>query len=351
LKTLYIHIGPHKTGTTSLQHFLHDERERLLAAGVLFPQDCLGSWRSQHRLAFSLKGMADHKTGDVPNREEEFGLVLSEIARSSAGKVILSAEGFFALKIEAIRYLRQVFSRFDVRIVFYVRRQDETFLSTYAQQAKNPRTAFVKPIHAFLDAPDSLSRDLDIYQRASKWAAVFGKEHMEPRLYAEAGDIPRDFMSYVGEEQLDEILLTAKRQYLNTSQSLEALEYVRAFKQQEPDTRFYAAAQHALFRHFATTGRPASRLLSTADKRHVLNHYRTGNERLFAEYFGRENLFDPDRLLSEDTSERVHVDTSDVAHLVRELLTSKPAATPVVPPNPSLTGQLKNTFLKLIKRG
>jgi hypothetical protein len=351
LKTLYIHIGPHKTGTTSLQHVLYEEREHLLAVGVLFPQEGLGSWRSQHRLAFSLKGIADHKTGDIPDREEEFGSVLREIAASPADKIIISAEGFFAIRSEAIHYLRDIFVNFDVRIVFYARRQDETFLSTYTQQAKNPRSALVKPIYAYLDAPESLSPDLDIYGCASKWAAVFGKERLVPRLYAEASDIPSDFMNCVGEGRLAELVHTAKPRRLNVSQTLEALEYLRAFKEMEPDTSRHAAAQQALFRHFAATGCPASSLLSTQDKRNVLNHYRTRNEHFFAEYFETDNLFDPDKLLRGEAIERTQVDTSDAVNLVEKLLAAKSSSPPTSQLRQSLAGRLRDTFFNVINRG
>ena len=161
---------------------------------------------------------------------------------------------------------------------------------------------------------------------------MFGKERVVPRLYAEASDIRRDFLTYVGAEHLTARAGETNAHYLNTSPSLEALEYIRVFRQMEPDVTRRTLAQRALFRHFTATGHPASRLLSTTDRRQILNHYRSGNERFFAEYFATENRFDPDKLLSGEASERVTVDTSDAADLVEELLAAKSAAPPASPP-------------------
>ena len=35
--TVYVHIGLHKTGTTTLQHFLNDNEKELLTKDVLYP--------------------------------------------------------------------------------------------------------------------------------------------------------------------------------------------------------------------------------------------------------------------------------------------------------------------------
>ena len=37
LKTLTIHVGPHKTGTTSIQFYLHSNRRALAKQGVAYP--------------------------------------------------------------------------------------------------------------------------------------------------------------------------------------------------------------------------------------------------------------------------------------------------------------------------
>ena len=38
MKTLYLHIGTPKTGTTSLQHFCHDNQQKLAEKGYFYPE-------------------------------------------------------------------------------------------------------------------------------------------------------------------------------------------------------------------------------------------------------------------------------------------------------------------------
>jgi hypothetical protein len=54
---IVLHIGMPKTGTTSIQFFLRDNRERLASLGVLFPK-AAGQVRSE-RLGLSLLSDAD----------------------------------------------------------------------------------------------------------------------------------------------------------------------------------------------------------------------------------------------------------------------------------------------------
>ena len=53
----YIHVGTHKTGTTSIQRFLALNRERFADAGVLLPRagcDNSPEYVSHHQLAYEL---------------------------------------------------------------------------------------------------------------------------------------------------------------------------------------------------------------------------------------------------------------------------------------------------------
>lgn len=318
-KTIYIHIGPHKTGTSSLQHFLFRFRRRLLAEGVLFPAENLQGLKSQHRLAFALRGSRDHRNDDIPNADAEIANIHRQIETSDAPIAILSSEAFFAIKPGAIKRLRHELSAHDVKIVFYARRQDEAFVSTFAQRVKAPRSNHVAPIHDALAAPDEFANDLALYDCAKRWGKHFGDANIIMRLYAEAGDVREDFMGVIGREDLRAFVRKKSVDNVNVSPSLEALEYLRAFKVFEADRKIRGLALTRLTSHFAATGRKPIELLSSADRRHLLEYFREDNERLFAEFLGRENAFSPD-LIGDAKKERVFVDTSDVGELMSRLL-------------------------------
>jgi hypothetical protein len=87
---IVIHIGTHKTGTTSIQAFLAKNRTRLKECGILYPyagtRDRLPG---PHNIAWELSGDArfDPRMGTVSD-------LLSEVCRSEERTTILSSEDF-----------------------------------------------------------------------------------------------------------------------------------------------------------------------------------------------------------------------------------------------------------------
>src|SRR5699024_7832742 len=104
-KILYLHIGTFKTGTSSLQQFLFDNRELLGERGYLVPQS---EFVGHHPLAQSIaKDFAGFQPigwlpfqGNHKNLWERFH---EEVADSSCPKVLLSSEIFCDLAHEACR--------------------------------------------------------------------------------------------------------------------------------------------------------------------------------------------------------------------------------------------------------
>ncbi len=59
MTTVYLHIGIPKTGTTSIQSFLFNNRDQLLEAGILYPltrrsEQCLTGAYGHHKLSDSI---------------------------------------------------------------------------------------------------------------------------------------------------------------------------------------------------------------------------------------------------------------------------------------------------------
>lgn len=295
-KKLIIHIGPHKTGTTALQYFLFKKQDALKKAGVLYPSTDLRDWQAHHRLAMALKGREDRKNGDRPDRDLETAWIAAEARQSSAGTIVISSEEFFSTKTENIKYLADKFSDFDIRAVFYARRQDDFLVASYAQKIKMATNDFNPPIYDFLEAPMSISRDIDLFSCVSRWADVIGKDKIDARLYGGGIDICSDFLTCIGS---DRALASTNEARVNSSPTLEALEAMRTVKLDYFDLETRQKVLGKLDRHYAS-GRSARKLLSTADRRRILEFFRRSNENLFAEHFGTHNLFAPEALLGND---------------------------------------------------
>lgn len=137
MRTCFIHIGTHKTGTTSIQMTLGDNTETLDISGYIYPR----AGRSEnsgghHNIAFELF--------DRDRFKAEFGTIdelLSEM-KSSSKNAIISSEEF----LHAIHYERGAFQRFidkiadsyqNIIIVIYLRRQTDFLKSNYFECLKN----------------------------------------------------------------------------------------------------------------------------------------------------------------------------------------------------------------------
>lgn len=128
-RTLFIHIGAHKAGSTSLQMALAQNPAKLSAAGAHYLKS--GRFADAHHFVYYA---ALH-----PERESSaavFEGLSSEIAENSARNYILSAEGFEFLSSQASLTPFHTLKRelnLEVVVVFLVRHHAEQVNSAYVQ--------------------------------------------------------------------------------------------------------------------------------------------------------------------------------------------------------------------------
>ena len=140
---LVLHIGTGKAGSTSIQFFLRDNRERLGELGWLFPTS---PGRARHqRLGLFTKSPAElevspewsrQKTSDPAQFRRTFRRrLIAEIERSGLSRVLLSDEILFGSSGQALQRLSRFTNRIarSVRLVVYLRRQDDHMVSRYQQ--------------------------------------------------------------------------------------------------------------------------------------------------------------------------------------------------------------------------
>ncbi|WP_421861332.1 hypothetical protein [Parvibaculum sp.] len=321
-RKLFIHIGPPKTGTSSLQWFLRAQRDRLLEEGIFYPEDDAHNWQSQRRLGFALRRKADPKNGDIPDLKVTLDDLHHQIENTDAHTIVLSSEEFFAMRPEAVHRLLDAFASFDIQIVFYPRRQDDAYISSFTQRVKVARRQFTEPIHSFLDEPHRMSRGLDFYRRGRVWAKNLGKDRIAARLFDGMEDIRSDFMAMLGNGALIQLAQDTAPEKSNKSPTLEAIEHIRVYKSLVKDPSLYGPASKALIEHFSSGQRPGN-FLATDDRRRILEFFRLSNESFFEEFLGMENRFDPDLLLGNANEERATIDTSNTVELVNNLIAER----------------------------
>lgn len=195
-KTLYIHIGTHKTGTTALQTFLSTNRELLKRQGVLYP----GTRLASHDLGIEMQQKAfSDIMADPKSHARRF---LEEIDHSSCQTIILSSESFCLLTPRQISDLKRLFSnRFRIRICVYLRRQDNRLEAGYNQMVRDYRHRLKGTITDLIRLGELDSILFDYYKLLEPWRDEFGKENIIVRCYEKEqmpGEIHADFCEVTG---------------------------------------------------------------------------------------------------------------------------------------------------------
>ncbi|ABV37608.1 hypothetical protein Ssed_3004 [Shewanella sediminis HAW-EB3] len=188
-KTVYFHIGYHKTGTSAIQSFCSANQSELARKGFLYAET--GRAGAAHGpLANCLK--ASNKNLD-PNLL--YASLKKEIANSNAQSVIISSECFLEqIPLDRIEpYLKKLNAH--IKIIVYVRRQDEWAQSVYNEIIKDSSRRYTGSI---LHMREIRMGWLNYNNVISQWENVFGSENIIVRPYDKAqmrNGLYADFLS------------------------------------------------------------------------------------------------------------------------------------------------------------
>ena len=139
-KHLLIHCGLHKTGTSYLQHVLSLNRARLAKAGVVYPQpaeitiNANANATHHNHLVDALK----NTTGDPQAIQKQLAPIGRFMDQPEVSTVVISGEEFGHLFLdETFRTpILAVLARYNLRLIYYLRRQDVLKESVFAEVVK-----------------------------------------------------------------------------------------------------------------------------------------------------------------------------------------------------------------------
>lgn len=158
-----LHIGPPKTGTTSLQKALSDNRETLRRHGVAYPAVGTRGLRRHIEWHHVFRGNFDKLSGKPENFVERLN-----VETAGADICIMSCEEFSLLEPEAVTSL---LPRDRTRVVMYVREPVAHSVSNYRDGVKIGHTSMSYREYAQSYRPP-------FFSLAERWAAVFGMENL-----------------------------------------------------------------------------------------------------------------------------------------------------------------------------
>nr|VFJ69593.1 MAG: UDP-glucose-4-epimerase GalE [Candidatus Kentron sp. FW] len=296
-KTVVVHVGTSKTGSTSLQTFFHNNREALRVRGVAYPSD--GAYyhgNGHHVLARVIKGkeyLYHWIDPEDPAYSEERCIrqIRRHILDNPCPVALLSAEEFWHPMVPPL--LGAVFDGLDVRcrIIAYVRRQDQWLLSDFNQRVKTlgyHGGGFEDFVREEMSNPNSFYRH---YPVLSGFARVFGKQNVTVRVFERSalggGALFQDFLSLLGQTMGPDLAIPESE---NTSIPWELIYLIQQFNSY---SGLGVGERLALNRQLRQL---TSRMdfhdldpLSPELRREILSHYRADNALVAREFLGRED--------------------------------------------------------------
>ena len=183
---LILHIGIHRTGSTSIQRVLHANRDALHSQGFHYALNTVNHT--------SLANDFDRNRSSAQSCVDK---LVEDAASFPNHTVIVSGEDL--CRIRNVQWLAAFKAHFDVSVLCYVRRQDDWLESWYNQHIKWPwdtRFATASPDEFF--ACRSEFDWLHYAAMLGRWADVFGRQYVIVRPFEQGqllGSVVEDFCS------------------------------------------------------------------------------------------------------------------------------------------------------------
>ncbi len=308
MKTLYLHIGTPKTATTAIQSFCGANQEILNSHGYAYPD--LGvryPYIRWQRNAHFLIGDLRSKERNLKKEEQLTAECFQKINQlfEQYDNIILSDEGLW---LEGINHREKIWKRiktevekgiFSVKVIVYLRRQDEFIYSRWNQQIKSA-TGIVSPIFVMKweEMLESLSPSkTDYYGILKKIEQYVGKENIIVRQFDRkkfyGGTIYADFLNIVGLTYSDEY--TIVKETANISLTKNNLEIKRILNEMsdldEPSNKVLRSCLSKCSEQSSDDKKYS--MFSEQEMREFLSKCEEGNNKIVEEYLnGEEKLFD-----------------------------------------------------------
>lgn len=212
MTTVYLCIGTMKTGTSSLQAFMKNNREALEKQGYCYPKNHISGRNILNRNAYFL--IYKPYTDAEPSEEEVRAKGMNQMKElaSKYDNIVLSDELIWHYSGRRKYFWHRTKEEFEkigcqVKVVVYLRRQDELIQSLWSQNVKSGER-WNMTFEEFIENKKYRYFPLDYYKKLTQIANIMGKENMIVRVYErgqfEEGDLIKDYTKTLGIELNDQ---------------------------------------------------------------------------------------------------------------------------------------------------
>lgn len=299
MKTLTLHVGTHKTGTSSLQRFLFENADRLAERGYDYPIDgvCYRPHSGHSPLAHALAGTRPGwwpADAPIPSRAEATRAIRQRLSGSELAHGILSSEHFFTHITPARLHEAVVGVADTLRVIVFLRPQEEFLASRYAQLTRVGWHA--RSLEEFVSAELEDHRGYCYYHHAlSALAEVFGREQVQVRTFSGAQPRARLFADFLGAIGLQLEPAFSLPEARNVSPPAALIRVMATIQRHvdAPQPRRAALNRRLARAWVAAESQPRQRLIGSARARAIRAHFGPDNARVAGEFLGRSKLFEP----------------------------------------------------------
>jgi hypothetical protein len=177
-KTIYLHIGPHKTGSSHLQHFLSANQKELATKGYCWPiLPDVGP-----RMRMTGKSLS-RISSDIIETKQISSIVMKEINNCLVNNdtMILSAEDLSTFHSDQVQLLKSFLPEDNkIKIVIFFREFLSRVYSTFAEVTKKnggKTTSFGQFLFRTFDTISHMNQ-IDTSALVTRWGNVFGGENI-----------------------------------------------------------------------------------------------------------------------------------------------------------------------------
>ena len=186
MNPIRLHIGLTKTGSSSLQRFLTDERRMLAASGIVYPLSGRGRHgTAHHNLFYEISG-GQRGHGKFDAALGGWDSLLAEIDEIEGRTANISSEAFQYCAPREVGQWANLLGPRQSKMVAYARRQDQWLESAWNQRARFGRASL-----DFREFLESHGRVVGDYARTlSLWIDTFGDLRLGIRVYDRLTETP-----------------------------------------------------------------------------------------------------------------------------------------------------------------
>lgn len=303
MKTLYLHIGTPKTGSTSIQKFLCANREVLKKHGYCYPVIPIYYQRmGRARNALFLQGLIYDENGKRDKEKEQQNLKKGmEYLRAEFKKhrnIIMSDEvlwlALYRRRASLWEELLEATGKngYQLKAVVYLRRQDQYISSWWNQMLKKRRILMTMTWEEYrYHFPENLWPDYD--EALTRIAGAIGRENIIVRVFERGrfynGSLEADFLNAVGLELTPDFVVQEEQSNPKLAGNVHE---IKRILNTLPKIRF---REDDFFREVALGFTAQSgddyptTVLPAKDAAEFLEPYLEGNRRIAKEYFGEDS--------------------------------------------------------------